>query len=512
MQDWADQNYVDEQVLEIDPPYQDPEPILTVHYILGAIIGLVAMAVVYVAYPEVHHWAFLPISLNAIILSPVLFTWLIGKRDAFDPLGLASVYMMQLLVVSALLRLGTGSYYPPIAYDPEGLLGRVSFICLLTLIPFFLGYKIRLGESLGYRIFRKPKILDFGRLRLVIIVMLVCAILARTYAFVMYRGLLGTAFERKGSFGTGKGVLVMIADALCTALVLWFSYRIALERGKGLLTRLTRGRLLMRGLLISALIVMIVGLRGSRSLIMSYLLWVGGIYHFSVKRVKPLTPLIIFICLDTLLHGYKMYKMFGREALTAVWSPTKRVEFERRAGFGLLGTLMGDLGRIHMWMFIKQEIDSGRYPLQFGRTYLAASLGVIPRAIWPTRPYGMNQVLTDMQHGRGAYKALQEKSAMIGGVFGESYANFGILGPFLGMFFYGVIIRTLKTVMNRCSDDPLIAFLLPFVTYLAVIIPGSDSGVFVFAVLKFLGPAILAVWLSRVRTIEDIQPLEYVYT
>jgi hypothetical protein len=195
-----------------------------------------------------------------------------------------------------------------------------------------------------------------------------------------------------------------------------------------------------------------------------------------------------------------MYKLYGPTAISAIFSAEQRAKFEKRAGFGLLGTFMGDLGRMHVWMYVKQEIDSDRYPLQFGRTYLAAALGVIPRAIWPTRPYGMSEVLTDMRAGRGAYKAAFEKSAMIAGLIGESYANFGILGPFLGMFFYGVIMRVLKTLMNRLSEDPLIAFLLPMITFSAISVFGADAGGVVYSVLKFLGPAVLAVWLSRVET------------
>jgi hypothetical protein len=500
--DLAGQYDLDEQLLGADVAQHGTTGPSMIHYLLGAPIGVLAMMVVYLVYPEVHHWSFFPILLTSLVLSPVVFTWLIGKRDTFDPLALASLYMTQLLVVTPIMHLVTRNYFLPIDYDPEGLLGTVSFICLLTLIPFFLGYKVRLGESLGYRIFRKPKVVNFGRLRLVIIIMISCSILARVYAIVRYGGVMGATFETRQSFSVGKGVLVMIIDAFCTALILWFTYYIALAKERGPLNALTRSRILTRALAVVALIVFLVGLRGSRSLILSYLLWLGGIYHFLVKRIRAVTILAIFVCILPLLHGYKMYKLYGPGALGALYSAEIRKEFEQKSGAPttLIVTVMGDLGRMHVWMYVKQEIDSNRYPMQFGRTYLAAALGVIPHIIWPTRPFGMEEVITDMRAGRGAWKASLEKSAMITGIFGESYANFGIIGPFIGMFIYGIIVRTLKTVMLRCSDDPLIVFLLPYTTFLVTIFTGNDSGVFFHAVLNTLGPAILAVWLSRMET------------
>ncbi|MGA1979152.1 MAG: hypothetical protein ABSG99_01110 [Sedimentisphaerales bacterium] len=501
MNDLADQYDSDEQLLSADVAQHGTEGPSVMHYLLGAVVGALVMMGVYVAYPAIHHWAFFPLALNAIILFPVLFTWLIGKRDTFDPLGLACLQLVQFGVVSALLCLGTGIYGPLLIQpDAKDLLGQVAVIYLLTLVPFFLGYKIRLGESLGQRIFSKPKVVSFERLRLAIVIMIICSILARVYAVVRYGGVLGTTFERTQSFGTGKGVLLMIADTLCTALVLWFAYGIAVMRERGQLTSVVRTRILTKALVVVALIVLIVGLRGSRSIIVIYVLWVGGIYHFLVKRIKAVTVLAVFICFLPLLHGYAMYKSYGLKAIGAIFSAEERARFEKPQGPGLLGTVIGDLGRMNVWMYVKQEIDSGRYPLQFGRTYFAAALGVIPRAIWPTRPYGMSEVITDMRTGRGAYAAAFEKTSMVAGLIGESYANFDIFGPFLGMFFYGVILRALKTLMDRRSEDRLIAFLLPMIVYFVLAAFPADSDGVVYSVLKFLGPAVLAVWFSGVKT------------
>jgi hypothetical protein len=154
---------------------------------------------------------------------------------------------------------------------------------------------------------------------------------------------------------------------------------------------------------------------------------------------------------------------------------------------------------MNVWMYIKQEIDAKNYPLQWGRTYVAAVVTLVPRVIWSSRPNGMNEVITDMRAGQGTYAAMSEKTAMVGGLVGEAYANFAFIGVMLAFFVWGIIIKLMKSLVDRWRNDPLLVFLLPVLIFMSISIVSGDTMVLVFSFVKFLGPSFIAVWLSRIK-------------
>ncbi|MBU1259549.1 MAG: hypothetical protein KJ757_00515 [Planctomycetes bacterium] len=472
------------------------------YYVIGGLIGLFVMIVIAVSFSQVRHWSFVPISVCCIFLSPMVFVWLIGKRNSFDPLCLSTLVLTHLLVVTPLIHLIVGDYGEllPLEGDRNSLMGKVMIICVAGLFCFFAGYSLSLGKRFADSIFSRPAVPSVGRLDFCVVLMLVFAFLAYAYALIVYSGAVRGDFETRYSFTQGKALLFLLVDMIPSAILFWvLSKIIKIKSVSANMNVLLRGAIISRFFIALLIIIAFVGLRGSRSLIMIHILWAVGIYHFLVKRVRASTMVISFLLLLWPLHVYSLYKSFGTQGLYAAFNPAERERLEKRAGRSMLGTIVGDLGRMNVWMFVKQEIDAGNYPLRWGKTYVAAVVTVIPHKIWPSRPNGMNEVITDMRAGRGAYAGMSEKTTMIAGLVGEAYANFKWHGVLFAFFSWGIVIKFMKSLVDRWENDPMLVFLLPVLIYMSVSIVSGDTMTLVFSLVKFLGPSFIVVWFSRIK-------------
>jgi hypothetical protein len=387
--------------------------------------------------------------------------------------------------------------------DDRALLGRTIAMCLIGLIPFFLGYMLKIGEKLSIKIFGRPAEISLPRLRTALTFMFIISVTAWLYYYIRFRGAI--TWETRQSASAGLGVLMMLTDMVCAAALLWATYKVILKREQTGLDLGAKERVGLFGSFFIAMLVVLVslGYRGSRALVLIHMMWAGGIYHFAVKRIRAVTILLIFICLLPVLHFYTLYKSYGMAGFRAIFNPAERASMEETASRSFIGTITGDMGRMPVWMFMKQEIDAGRYPLQWGRTYLMAFVTLVPRRIWPSRPYGINEVITDMETGKGTFASLYQKTTRIAGLPGEAYANLGFMGVMLMFFVWGVVIRMVKTITDRWRSDPLLAFLLPPIIFFAVTFVMGNSDVFVQNFVRFMAPSVLAVWYSRMKIYDD---------
>jgi hypothetical protein len=223
---------------------------------------------------------------------------------------------------------------------------------------------------------------------------------------------------------------------------------------------------IMTALSVMFVIAILLVFRGSRGSIILYLFWIVGMIHFTVKRFKRTIVVILIILGLPALHMYGLYKSFGFRAFGDYWNPSLRAGMEEDSRQSLVGVLIGDLGRINVWMYAHQEITEGRFPHAYGTTYAGGSVAFIPLALWPNRPNGMSETITDMVRGQGAYQATQEKTSRVAGMIGEAYINFGWWFVILVMFSYGVIVRSVSVWVENAPLTAAKAFLAPLLILL----------------------------------------------
>jgi len=129
----------------------------------------------------------------------------------------------------------------------------------------------------------------------------------------------------------------------------------------------------------------------------------------------------------------------------------------------------------------------------WGSSYTYIFLQPIPRALWPDRPEApQNDIIRTIF---GSNKPV--KSGVAYPNIGEFYANFGLIGIILGMFFFGIILRILFEYLNCYSENEWVLILysitLPFLVQIV------SRGYFVQSMVEtifIIGPVIIGMLLS----------------
>lgn len=124
----------------------------------------------------------------------------------------------------------------------------------------------------------------------------------------------------------------------------------------------------------------------------------------------------------------------------------KDVSFRNVAG-ATAGEMSLRAGAMATYYSVLAEVPS-KQPLRLGGTYLQYPCIFIPRAIWPTKPLGV-----DTQAGQTFADA---DWGMPPGAVGEAYWNFHIPGVIGVFFIYGILLRWLATLLLRNYASPLV--------------------------------------------------------
>ncbi len=427
--------------------------------ILGPLIVLVASMVLMVFETSTCDIWFLPVIFTGIIISPTLLEWLTGKRELFDVEGLASAMLFQFMVVAPAVAFINDRYSLPM-FDTRVLLGKTVAMCLPGLIAFQIGRKIGLGERIGIKAASSIRVLDISKARTFSMILISLGLIAHIFYLLKIRGATwGTRF----SASTGLGYIVTIETLMYIGVLLVavssiqkYYNKINLDEDNSM------AKPIFVLLIVFTVIMEQVLFRGSRGRIVMWVFWMMGIIHFSLKRVKLIYLIVPLILSAPLMQMYFMYKSFGSSAWRDYFDPAMRTRMAAASGGTLVNMFVGDLGRIGVWMFANQEISSGRFQHTWGKTYVEGSVVFIPRFIWPNRPHGMAEVVTDMVKGKGAYESTREKTARVAGLIGEAYINFGWPFVIVVMFLYGIIIKASSVWVQNLPNTSAKAFLVPF--------------------------------------------------
>lgn len=435
--------------------------------IIGPIVLFLLTAILLAFQPELRDVRIAPIVLIALLLSPMLLEWIVGIRDIFNPSGLVAVLLFQFLVISPTLAF-LNDRYDLSMNETRSLLSQTMWMVVPGVLAFVVGHSISIGARIGFKTTLGDRLLNIPRARVLSILLILIGLGASVLFLAVAIGRGGT-WETRFSATMGLGYIATIANFLRIGLLLIVSLSIQkyLEQVEyGIPASKTRP--IMTAYIVILLIVFMLIFRGSRGAIVMYFFWVAGMIHYTLKRFKRVYVLILVLLGLPALHIYGLYKAFGMRAFSDYWNPSLRAGMEESSRQSIMGVLIGDLGRINVWMFAHQEISEGRFPHTWGKTYAGGSVAFIPRTLWANRPYGMAETITDMIHGQGAFQATQEKTARVAGLIGEAYINFGWPFIVLVMFLYGIVVRSVSAWVENSRITPAKAFLIPIVT-LAVV-------------------------------------------
>jgi len=123
---------------------------------------------------------------------------------------------------------------------------------------------------------------------------------------------------------------------------------------------------------------------------------------------------------------------------------------------------------------------------------------LIPKSIWPDRPYGKIRKGTEALYGHDVFNARLFRASQVYGLAGEWMLNFG---PFLVPLVFLILAVAVWQVRNFMLADPndLRWLVLPMLSNgLIVLLVGDVDNVLMFSLSVLLGPLLVLRASSRV--------------
>lgn len=275
--------------------------------------------------------------------------------------------------------------------------------------------------------------------------------------FIQFRGGLADhiADFSRGRFRSlgGLGPFVAVADLGVIAVLLWMAFRPSDSKSLlfvATLIAVAAAQFLSNGSRIGALSVFM----------LTGIIWAVRTGRIPWRLALTLAPIVFF-----LLGALSIIRSSGLEQQGAVGALSDRSVTE------VLSELRDELQLRAAISSAVPVVEDG-YELtegpMWGRTYLAAVLGFVPRSIWEEKPRGPGSLYTQLFLGEA-----REGTAVPVPPSAEVYWNFGMGGVVLVFLLYGMLIRMIHVFYSRRSGN---AFALCFyILFLTTFRPGTDD-------------------------------------
>lgn len=406
-------------------------------HIISAILMAVLIVLCTVVGPALVSsvgWAALPLITLLFFCAFIFFKEFEG--DFFEPIIVVVVYFVIFYVISAGIMIAIGAHHNPHFGDAKLLAAKALFYCLLALFFLYMGYKSNLGRNLAYSIPVPSKKWDTKKATFGVILLLIVGLVAYYLLIYLNGGFLNyiSHLNNRARLVQGKGPIREAINLI--GLALFCSY-ILYQKGKKTIFRIV---LLSIFLLLYTAIGLTLGGRGHVVNIFIILMF---IHNYLIRRIKFRSLFIMLLILPFFLNltgKLRSYKITSFQQLLQVSTKTKRPFTDTiRHGFGDIDTLMALLERV--------PEKTGFY---WGRTYLMAPLGLVPRALWHDKPFGAAPEIHYIIYGTRFYFTWDldaPQSAAAINAIEELYLNFSFLGVVIGLFFHGIILRTLYSYL-----------------------------------------------------------------
>lgn len=318
-----------------------------------------------------------------------------------------------------------------------------------------------------------------------------------------------TLFERKNENRNGFSVatLVMmwfvfyilcIISTLSSGFSLSYIFSLGSE-GERIIQDGNTALLFLSNFATSLLVVWLMILCKSSNAALKVLLTVLTVVYLIMRNARWL---ILIMVLEPIVYAYSkkrktpnilMVSVLGLSALTVfAWMQMNRYNiatgqemqlFGANGGLSLellLSPFDSDLTTYTTFYGMTQSYPN-THPYMLGKTFLYVFVLFIPRAIWKAKPD--NPVRDMVENSLGS---LARSNGRAVANIGEMYANFGIVGVLILMFFFGYITSKLKKLYEKPTENGLIIYSFLFPLMFQWVARGNFSGNFYYTLFAFV--------------------------
>jgi hypothetical protein len=441
---------------------------------LSALICVLAIIGLTATNSELIHWFVIPVYLCGVLVGTDAIDWLRGRVSLFDPVGLVGLLGVVHFFLAPLLHVYWDQWLAYVTHPPDwrDWLGRMALLNLAGLLLY------RWARAWFSRRPRKKlvaRILHPGRFRVAATITLLVSGAFSAYVYVRFGGFGGVvdaySRHRLDAF-EGLGWAFLFADSF--PILLLFVY--AMWARKSPFARSWVG--------VGCAFVTVMGLRfafdalrGSRSALVWAAVWVVGVIHLWVRRVPRQVVAAGMVILFIAIYLLALYKGVGAKAVTALESSAQRSSLEEQASYDPQGVLLFDMARssVQAYLLFRLTDPGSQYQYAWGRTYLAGTTVVVPRAIWPNRPELKVKEATEALYGRSAYLSRIRESSFVFGAAGEPMLNFGWVAAPIALGLVGVLVGSVRRYGASLADGDPRRLLYPLLVTLCLVALISDS-------------------------------------
>jgi hypothetical protein len=467
------------------------------NYLFSTLIALIIAIGFALASDACRNWCLIPLILCGILSGSDIVAWLRKEIDTFDPKAIIGGILYLSCFIAPLLHLTYNIFGKEIyTNDWPTWFGYMACFNAAGIILF------KLAHNVFFKVSRPAESLwqvAPDRFSGVLIPVLVISILASMVVKILFSGLVKEAGILAGAerYAAHLSWLLMLGDPgimlVMMALIYWI-YRSHPDRLSSLGTIL---------LIIAVTLVfqfMLLGLRGSRSAILSTVIIIAAVAHY---RLRPISIkfIVVGMCLTFIfVYFYGFYKRFGARGWEAIYSRQAResMSYEFGEGGEIVPVLLGNLARADLQAFMLYRLKEfkGTFQPVHGQTYMMSALTFIPRGIWKTKPSGVKaRAGTEIQGYSGA-----DISSRVYGLAGEAMLNFSYYGILPAFFVFGCFLGWFRKKIATMEPSDSRFFLIPILILYCMLAVNGDSDNWMFGLLKMGVLPFIVVFLGSIRS------------
>ncbi len=395
---------------------------------------------------------------------------------------------------------------------PQEILERTIWLFLAGIVCFWIGFFLNIGRAVSNSLalnferqfsFDSTAIVQVSKTYLALgLALYMLAVWTAGYATPIQAALDMSEFRRKAfSLGATTAIATFMGFALLIPKTLFFAF---LANAKHEFEK-SQWRFWITFFIIESAIWVSFGIRGNFVLtgFLGIVMW----YH----RYRKI-PVLTILFLGLLLGG--IVALLGEVRDVIALSTSERAALERvRDQLNLswyeiaFGTVLKRLDALQRFGEIVEGFSTiySDNDLLYGKGTLGDLIAYIPRQLIPfEKPYQTAYYFMEM-----FYPKLLSIFSFEMSIFGEGYMNFGALGTFLTLFFFGIFIRILNELFReeRLLDNSKFYFwyFLLFFPIFLLVNQGFTGGLPNFALTVVWGAIALGA-LSRRRALNLAQP------
>jgi hypothetical protein len=475
---------------------------------VAAAVCLGILAIALLASSAFLHWFVIPLFACGVLCCLDGIQLFEGKgRNLFDPVPLLGAFGVYFFYVAPLLHVARDYWFISRSFAPTDRpddwrtwLGWMGFINLLGLLIYrgahnrFARLAARPGNTRAYTLSRRS-VRFYGLLLLVVSAGLQAYIYFRFGGFNSYLDAYAGAAAAQGGGFQGLGWVLCIAESFPLLLLI-----VAVSLFRTMKRTLTATEVYIMLGLLSVIILLFGGLRGSRSNTVFSVVYAVGIIHAMLRRLSWRFFAALAAGLVLFMYVYGFYKVSRSTFWAALSDPEARAGIAATTGRTIDAVLLGDMERsdIQAYLLFRIVRSGSDFQYAFGETYRDAIVSFIPSAISSYRPPGKLKYGTDAFFGAGTYVPNSFAATKVYGLAGETMLNFGPLGIPAAFFLFGALVGRLRKMWRRLEPWDSRQYILPILSLSCLVMLSCDLDNVIFNLLQHaFVPALMIWWSSR---------------